>query len=123
MPESEVSRTLYEDRMCRVIISRYPVEKGHLLVVSKSHYADMLSAPDNVITHMFIVAKRFGRRTKRRLKCKGMDIGANIGIVGSIPHFHIHIMPRYSNKVLHFAPGKNKIQQAEIKELKHLLEL
>jgi len=123
MPESELSRTLYEDRVCRVIISRYPVEKGHLLVVSKSHYVDTFSAPDNVIIHMFKVAKRFGRRTERKLRCKGMDIGVNIGIAGSIHHFHIHIMPRYSNKMIHFAPGKSEIRQAEIKELKHLLKL
>jgi len=123
MPESETSRSLYEDRICHVILSRYPVEKGHLLIISKLHYANMLSAPDNVIVHMFIVAKRFGKRTKKRLKCKGMDIGVNVGVAGSIPHFHIHILPRYSKKILHFAPGKNEIQQAEIRELKHLLNL
>jgi len=123
MPESEVARSIYEDRVCRVIISRYPVEKGHLLVLSKSHYKDMLAAPDSVITHMFKVAKRFGKRTKRGLGCMGMDIGANIGGSGSISHFHIHILPRYSSRMIHFAPGKNEIRQSEVNEIRRLLKL
>jgi histidine triad (HIT) family protein len=123
MPKSEIERSVYEDRVCRVIISRYPVEKGHLLMISKRHYANMLSAPDEVITHMFKVAKRFGKMTKRRLGCTGMDVGVNIGGAGSIHHFHIHIVPRHSNRMLHFAPSKNEIHQAEVKEIKRLLKL
>jgi histidine triad (HIT) family protein len=123
MPDSEIRRRVYEDRVCSVIINRYPVEKGHLLVISKAHYADMLSTPDSVITHMFRVAKRFGRVTKNKLKCMGMDIGVNIGGAGSIHHFHIHILPRYSNRLLHFGPGKDEIQEKEIREVRQLLKL
>jgi histidine triad (HIT) family protein len=123
MPPSEIARVLYEDRVCRVLISRYPVEKGHLLVVSKAHYDFMLDAPDPVIAKMFGVAKRYAKISFKKFKCKGMDIGANIGIASSIHHFHIHIMPRYSNRILHFAVGKDEIRQKEVKEIMHLLKL
>jgi histidine triad (HIT) family protein len=123
MPEVERSRVLYEDRICRVMLSRYPVEKGHLLVVSKAHYASMLDAPDPVVGRMFNVAKRFGKITMKKLRCKGMDIGVNIGCAGSIPHFHIHILPRYSKRIIHFATGKNEIQRKEIREVMHLIGL
>jgi histidine triad (HIT) family protein len=123
MPQSEISRVIYEDGVCRVLISRYPVEKGHLLVVSKAHYSDIFEAPDPVIGRMFSVAKRFGRIVERRLGCMGMDIGVNAGSVGSIQHLHIHILPRYSMRMLHFAPGKNEIRQKEVNEIRRLLKL
>lgn len=123
MPKSEILRSVYEDRVCRIILSRYPVERGHLLIISKKHYADILSAPDSVITHTFKLAKRFGKITRTKMKCRGLDIGVNVGANGSIRHFHIHILPRYSKRLLHFAPGKNEIHRAEVNEIKHLLKM
>ena len=124
MPDREIRRMIYKDRVCSVILSRYPVEKGHLLVVSKKHYFDMLATPDPVIAHMFKVAKRFGKLTKGRMKSMGMDIGVNIGGSGSIHHFHIHILPRYSTRMLHFAhAGKDPILEKEIREVRQLLKM
>jgi histidine triad (HIT) family protein len=122
MSKSEVAKPLYTDRVCSVILSKYPVEKGHLLVVSKAHYTDMLSAPDGVLAHMFKVTKRFGKITKERTKCVGIDIGVNIGI-GSVQHLHIHILPRHSTRMIHFAPGKSEIRKKEANELRRLLKL
>ena len=126
MPESEVARRIYQDRVCNVILNRYPVEKGHILVISKRHYPDMLSAPDSVVSHMFRIAKRFGKIDKVKMKSMGMDIGVNVGGSGSIRHFHIHILPRYSNRMLHFASVKtrrNEIRRDEVRELARLLKL
>ena len=124
MPQGEVSRMIYADRVCSVLINKLPVERGHLLVVSKRHYKDMLSAPDATISHMFRVARKFGRLEMRKLKCFGMDIGVNIGGVSSVHHFHIHVLPRYSSRLLHFAyPGRNEIRKKEIKELRQLLSI
>lgn len=123
MPKSEISRSIYEDKVCRVILSRYPVERGHLLVVSKKHYADIFSTPDSAVTHMFKVAKRFGKITKTKMKCRGLDIGVNVGINSSVHHFHIHILPRYSNRIHSFRPGKNEIHRAEVNEIKRLLKM
>lgn len=123
MPEHEITRVVYEDRICRVLISRYPVERGHLIVVSKRHYDSIMDVPDPLLGKMFSVAKRYGKITWRKFRCKGMDIGVNVGIASSIHHFHIHIMPRYSTRLLHFATGKNEISQKEAKEIMHLLKL
>jgi histidine triad (HIT) family protein len=123
MPESERARVAYEDRVCRVMVSRYRVERGHMLVVSKAHYDSFLDVPDPLIGKMFKVAKRFGKVASRRFGCRGMDIGVNVGIASSIHHFHIHIMPRYSTRMIHFATGKDEVQQKEAEEIIHLLKL
>jgi histidine triad (HIT) family protein len=124
MPAGEVFRTVYRDAVCSVLINRLPVEKGHLLVVSKKHYSDMLSAPDPVVAHMFRVAKRFGRLEMRKLECFGMDIGANIGGMSSVHHFHVHVLPRYSSRLIHFAyPVRDEIRAKEMMELKQLLKI
>ncbi|MDE1868689.1 MAG: HIT family protein [Candidatus Micrarchaeota archaeon] len=121
MPQKELARTIYDDKVCRIILSKYPVEKGHLLVISKGHYKDMLSTPDPIVSHMFNTAKRFGSKSKRKLKCMGMDIGVNIGGAGTVPHLHIHVIPRYSNRRKpHFAPGKHVIKDSEVDEVRRL---
>lgn len=122
LPETEAERVIYEDGVCRVMLNKWPVERGHLMVVSRRHYSDLLSTPDATIAHMFAVAKRFARRTKKKLGCMGMDIGVNVGGSGSIRHFHIHILPRYSTRVLHFAAARKKTKRNEIRR-KEALEL
>ena len=34
-------KMLYEDELCFVILDKYPLTRGHLLVISKEHYRDV----------------------------------------------------------------------------------
>ncbi len=58
------SRSIYEDKLCKVVLDIHPAAKGHVLVIPKAHYAIMPQVPENELRHLFIVAKEFSKLSK-----------------------------------------------------------
>jgi histidine triad (HIT) family protein len=88
---------IYEDEKCYVVLDKYPATKGHLLVIPRKHYKNMLETPKEVIDDAYEVAKKAALRLKDKLKPDGLNITTNIGKAAGqlIMHFHIHVIPRY----------------------------
>lgn len=86
-----------EDKECFVLLDKYPVEYGHMLVISKSHSKDMIEAEEKSIAGMFCMARRMAKLSIERLGAAGANVGTNIGKDAGqvIMHFHIHVVPRY----------------------------
>ncbi len=91
---------LYQDNKCMVILDKYPITKGHLLVIPKRHYEHMLETPDTVIDDMFEIAKIAGITVMKKLKAPGVNITTNIGKTAGqfVMHFHVHVIPRYEKE-------------------------
>ena len=98
MQRSADTKILFSDGLCYVILDKYPETRGHMLVISKIHFADMLSAEDATVAKMFSVAGRAAVISKKVLGAGGINIGTNVGAIAGqhIMHFHIHVIPRYS---------------------------
>ncbi len=82
-----------------VILDKFPISPGHLLIISKQHYENFLETPDSTISSMMKASKKFGILLQSVLSADGMKILTNINKVGdqSIMHTHIHIIPKYKN--------------------------
>jgi histidine triad (HIT) family protein len=96
-PEKNGNTVLYRDRKCLVILDKRPISYGHVLVIPIEHYKDVFEAPEELVSHLFLTATRYGKRLKKRLGAKGANIVTNIGkSAGQTQmHLHIHIIPRY----------------------------
>ncbi len=115
---------LYRDEKCLVILDKFPISKGHMLVISREHYNDILSAPDDIVAHMFLKAKEFATAAEEKLNANGINIGANIGALAGqiIWHAHIHVIPRYKGESRDFNfKTKNALDAKEAEGLKRLL--
>ncbi|MFI5412318.1 MAG: HIT family protein [Candidatus Micrarchaeales archaeon] len=107
---------LYEDDICYVILEKFPAKAGESLVISKEHLNDIIAAPDDVVKHMILVAKKIAINHKKKLGATGVKFVINQGIKGvhlHILHFHIHVIPRYEEKQGGFV---NEGSGAEISE-------
>jgi histidine triad (HIT) family protein len=104
---------IFEDELCYVIPDRFPTEYGHLLVISKEHNESVLVTSNEVISDMFIVAKELGLKLRDVLGAKGIAIATNAGKEAGqiVPHFHIHVIPKYDKSVKGFV--KHKEQDAK----------
>ena len=104
--EETDNRKIYEDDVCFVIPDKYPTDYGHLLVVSKTHYNDMLHTPDKIAAAMYLVAKRYAKILEEKLGAEGAVITTNIGKQGGqiIFHTHVHVTPKYSKRRTGFMP-------------------
>ncbi|MEM3227885.1 MAG: HIT domain-containing protein [Candidatus Micrarchaeaceae archaeon] len=123
---SEKAGIVYEDELCMVVLDKYPLTRGHMLVLSRQHYKDVLAAPAEVISHMYLKAVEFSKIAMERLKADGINIGTNIGASAGqvIWHAHIHIIPRYAGMERSFDFGrKHEITNAESAELVKILKL
>lgn len=94
------NRIFYKDDKCFVVADKYPSEYGHLLVISKEHYENILVAPDELVSHIFLVAKKMGSMLKEQLASDGIVIATNAGKEAGqiIYHLHIHVIPKYAKK-------------------------
>jgi histidine triad (HIT) family protein len=104
---------LFEDDVCYVVPDKYPSDHGHMLVISKDHHENILTSTDAVVSHMFLIAKRFGIKAKERLGATGIVIATNTGRDGGqlIFHFHIHVIPKYGKKLEGFMPHKELTEE------------
>ena len=75
------SKTVYEDKDYRAILDIAPAEKGHVIILSKSHSDDMFDLSEAEASKVFLIAKRIGQALKDTLHCDGINILQNNGSV------------------------------------------
>lgn len=90
---------LYEDDEVLAFLDISQVTKGHALVVSKKHFDNFLSTPHEIMHRVMDVAQRIGQVEIRLLGAKGVNILTNCYEAAgqSVLHFHVHVIPRYSD--------------------------
>lgn len=113
---------VFEDELCYVVPDKFPTEFGHLLIISKEHYENLLVAPDETVGHIFIVAKAYGLKLKDKLGAAGITVVTNIGRESGqiIYHLHVHLVPKYAKRIEGFEKHR-ELTGPEAKKLKEIL--
>jgi len=95
---------VYEDENILAFLDANPVNPGHTLVIPKKHFAKIEETPDEIISKIFIKSKELMKKIKIATDADFVVLS----IVGlDVPHFHIHLVPRYHNDgMAYFWPGK-----------------
>lgn len=108
------SKTIYEDDLIKVIMNINPSTDGHLLVLPKEHYVNIMDIKEEVISHSFqIIRDKLYPLLKEKLNCEGLTIAENNELGQEIRHFHIHLTPRYPDDNVDFIYNKDKISDIE----------
>lgn len=108
------SKTIYEDDLIKVIMNINPSTDGHLLVIPKEHYVNIMDIKEEIISHSFqIIREKLYPLLKERLNCEGLTIAENNELGQEIRHFHIHLTPRYPDDNVEFIYNKDKISNIE----------
>ena len=71
-----------------------PVIKGHVLVVTQDHVADLAELPEEDLEPLFGLARRVANALEKGLGAQGAFVGLNHRISQSVPHLHVHVIPR-----------------------------
>lgn len=79
----------------------YPVSPGHALVIPKLHIAALMELPDQDLHEIWTLVGQVRTLLKEKFKPAGFNIGLNEGKAAgqTVPHAHIHIIPRYDGDV------------------------
>mgnify|MGYP000865720361 CR=1 FL=1 len=92
------SHTIYEDELVKVFLDANPETNGHMLIIPKKHYKNILDLDEKIIPHAVkIIKEKLYPLMKEKLHCDGMTIAQNNEYGQEVKHFHIHVVPRYEN--------------------------
>ncbi len=94
------SYKLYEDDLVMVIMDAYPNVDGHTLIIPKKHYDTLMDIPDDLVTHINKIAKKFIKQNMEKLNAKELSVVVNYGNSQKIKHYHMHLLPNYGTRAV-----------------------
>jgi histidine triad (HIT) family protein len=86
------------------ILDRFPKCAGHILIISKEHAETLFELSDAAASGLLPLAKRLAVAQREALGFEGLNLLQNNGTVAGqiIPHFHLHLIPRYEDDGMKF---------------------
>lgn len=96
---------VYRDDATVAFLDHAPVLKGHTLVVPTAHYETLDDLPDDALAPLFATVRRVSIALQRSLGAEGSLMLSNTRISQSVPHVHVHVLPRNKGDRL-FSPGR-----------------
>jgi histidine triad (HIT) family protein len=71
-----------------------PVFEGHVLVIPRIHRADLLDCPPEELGRLLAAAQRVVAAVQEGLGAGGAWVSINHRVSQSVPHLHVHVVPR-----------------------------
>jgi histidine triad (HIT) family protein len=88
------SYTVFEDALTLAFLDHRPLFPGHCLLVPKTHYGTLLDLPSALFTPLMANTQLLARAVERGLEAHGSFVAINNRVSQSVPHLHIHVVPR-----------------------------
>lgn len=85
---------VYDDEATLVFLDHRPLRPGHCLVVPKRHVETLADLPPDLIAPLFATVQRVARAVETGLAADGSFVAINNRISQSVPHLHVHVVPR-----------------------------
>lgn len=84
---------LADDEVVAFLDSR-PVFQGHVLVVPRGHVLTLADLPAASVGPFFLRVQRVSAVMPEALGCQGTFVAENNVVSQSVPHLHVHVVPR-----------------------------
>jgi histidine triad (HIT) family protein len=112
-----------EDDRTVAFMDIMPATRGHLLVIPRAHYRDLLSVDEADLNATVNAAKAMAQRINDRLDPDGVNLLNSCGRAAwqTVFHFHIHVIPRYDDDPLELPWVPREGDMEEIKRTGELL--
>jgi diadenosine tetraphosphate (Ap4A) HIT family hydrolase len=96
-------KILITNERCYAIFDRYPVTPGHLLVIPFRHFPDYFESIPEEVEAFDALLRQCRDILEEKYHPDGYNVGVNIGKAAgqSVPHVHIHVIPRYRGDTRH----------------------
>ncbi len=110
-PETEI---IAENKLALVFFDKYPVNRGHVLVVPKRHVETLFNADWQEVIAINKLIFEVKDILQSRFNPDGFNIGVNVGQAAgqTIFHLHYHIIPRFAGDVENPRGGIRNIKQS-----------
>lgn len=111
--------TVFEDSDSIAFLDNRPLFPGHVLLIPKTHISILAEMPDEKIGPFFKTVRNLSVAVEKAMNAQGSFIALNNRVSQSVPHLHVHIVPRTRGDGLKgfFWPRKKYKDEAEMIEV------
>ena len=75
-------------------LDRRPLLKGHVLLIPRAHIPTLTDLPDVQVGPLLTAARALARAVEVGLGAQGSFLAMNNTVSQSVPHLHVHVVPR-----------------------------
>jgi histidine triad (HIT) family protein len=100
--------TVHRDDRTMSFLDHRPLFPGHVLLVPLEHVTTLADLPPGEVDHFFRVAQRLETAVERATGADGSLILVNNRVSQSVPHLHLHVIPRRFRDGLRFWLGPRR---------------
>jgi histidine triad (HIT) family protein len=85
---------VFEDEISMAFLDHRPLFPGHALLVPREHHETIWDLPDDLVGPLFQNAKSLSAAIRTAMGSQGAFIALNNIVSQSVPHLHVHLVPR-----------------------------
>jgi len=85
---------VFEDESSLAFLDHRPVFPGHVLLMPRPHYETLADLPAEMLQPFFGDAQLIARAVEQAMGAEGTFVAMNNRVSQSVPHLHVHIVPR-----------------------------
>jgi histidine triad (HIT) family protein len=109
------AHVVYEDAETLAFLDHKPLFPGHVLLVPREHHETLTDLPPAGVAPLFAAARLLARAVEEAAGAEGSFVAMNNRVSQSVPHLHVHVVPRRKGDGLRgfFWPRKKYEDEAE----------
>jgi histidine triad (HIT) family protein len=85
---------VFEDDISLAFLDHRPLFPGHCLLVPKKHFETLSDLPSDLVGPFFKNVQLLARAVEAALEAEGSFVALNNRVSQSVPHLHVHVVPR-----------------------------
>jgi histidine triad (HIT) family protein len=89
------SFSVFEDELTLAFLDHKPLLPGHVLVVPRAHIGTLPELPGGLVAPFFGTVRLMSRAVEVGMAAEGSFVAVNTKISQSVPHLHVHVVPRW----------------------------
>ena len=92
------SRVIFSNQVGMVVRDGFPISPGHTLVIPRRHVGSFFEIDAKERDSLLALLDDAKRRLDKEFHPAGYNVGINDGAAAgqTVPHLHIHLIPRYA---------------------------
>jgi histidine triad (HIT) family protein len=117
---SHANYIVFEDELSIAFLDYKPLFIGHTVLIPKAHYATLADLPPELLGPFFANVQLLAHAVEQAIEAEGSFVAINNKVSQSVPHLHVHIVPRRKKDGLRgffwprqAHPGEEHMRQAQ----------
>src|SRR5215813_13761793 len=119
----ETAAIVFDDENVVAFLDHRPLFPGHTLLVPRTHVETLPELAPEAIQPLFDAARRLCSAVEKALGADGAFVAINNKVSQSVPHLHVHVVPRRRKDGLKgfFWPRQSYRDETHMAEVRDLL--